>query len=119
MIKSRPDFLFNLLALVLIEEIVNAGVSSINKFSFFKSSLEDKILLKSVFERLPVLIFSDEISESSPNNLVANCSEDISKEKKRTFLLFSNSFDIFEAILVANAVLPIDGLPAIIIKSDL
>ena len=35
------------------------------------------------------------------------------------FLLFSNSFEIFEAIFVANAVFPIDGLPAIIIKSDL
>ena len=56
-----------------MEAIFNAGVSSINKLSFFKSSLDDKILLKSFFERLPVRIFSDEISESSPNNLVASC----------------------------------------------
>mgnify|MGYP003322564473 CR=1 FL=1 len=114
--KKDPQFLE-------IQNQVNVLVQKVDKKQNNDANVsgDDSRILRSSGERLNNE-FSDEISESSPNNLVASCSEDISSEKKRTFflvLLFSNSFEIFEAIFVANAVLPIDGLPAIIIKSDL
>ena len=64
----------------------------------------------------------DLILDCSERILVESCSEDISKEKKATvdldsfFLIF---FAAWKAILVAKAVLPIDGLPAIITRSCL
>ena len=63
----------------------------------------------------------DLILACSANILVDNCSEDISREKKAIvdfFPLSCNFCAALKAILVANDVFPIDGLPAIIIKSD-
>ena len=53
--------------------------------------------------------------------LVESCSEDISSEKNAIedfFPLSCKSFAALNAILVASDVLPIEGRPAIIIKSD-
>ena len=70
----------------------------------------------------PRRISLDWILDCSDKILVESCSEDISNEKKATddFSFFSKIFfAAWYAIFVANAVLPIDGLPAIITKSDL
>ena len=70
----------------------------------------------------PLLISLDLILDCSERILVDNCSEDISNEKKATdvfklfFLIFNEALN---AIFVAKAVLPIEGLPAIINKSCL
>ena len=71
---------------------------------------------------LPLLISSDLICACSDKILVDNCSEDISNEKKATddfSCLFKICWAALYAILVAKAVLPIDGRPAKITKSDL
>ena len=49
-------------------------------------------------------------------NLLTTCSEDISILKSKTAWLVCRA--TFSAILNPRAVLPIEGLPAIIIKSD-
>ena len=120
----KPYFLFNLLALVLKAEIDKFGLSSIYKDKSPKVWLDLTIFWKSLEFNCPLRIFSDEIEESSASILVASCSDDISKEKKpTTFFLFLSSIDfvftILKAMLVAKAVLPIEGLPASINKSVL
>ena len=63
----------------------------------------------------PILACSERI-------LVDNCSDDISREKKATEVLSPLSWKFLaalNAILVASAVLPIEGRPAIITRSDL
>ena len=98
-----------------------AGVSSIYKGSsaiFFEVSIN---LSNCSSEILPRLISLDLILDCSANILVDNCSDDISSEKKAiedVFPLSCNFCAALNAIFVAKAVLPIDGLPAIIIKSD-
>ncbi len=65
---------------------------------------------------------SNALASAWRNGGSVNISEDISSEKNKTlffFLRFNLSIQIFDAIFVANAVLPIEGLPAIITKSDL
>ena len=58
--------------------------------------------------------------DCSDNILCAHCSDDISKEKNNTGSFFSKlDFAALNAIFVARAVLPIEGLPAKTIKSDL
>ena len=64
----------------------------------------------------------DLILDCSARILVDNCSDDISSEKKATEVFKSFFFmfnEALKAIFVARAVLPIEGLPAIIIKSCL
>ena len=73
-------------------------------------------------ETFPLLISFDLILDCSESILVASCSDDISKEKKATVDLrpfFSIFLAAWKAMFVAKAVLPIEGLPAIIIKSCL
>ena len=64
----------------------------------------------------------DVILDCSDKILVDSCSDDISREKKviEDFFCFSNILlAALNAIFVAKAVFPIEGLPAIITKSDL
>ena len=70
----------------------------------------------------PLLISFEPILDCSESILVDSCSEDISKEKNAIDdfrRLSSKLFAALNAIFVANEVFPIEGLPAIIIKSDL
>ena len=63
----------------------------------------------------------DFIRDCSASILVESCSDDISSEKKAIddfFPLSCNFCAALKAMLVASAVLPIDGRPAIITKSD-
>ena len=94
---------------------MNKGNSEI----FFEVSIN---LSNSSSDILPLLISFDLILDCSAKILVDSCSEDISSEKKaiQDFLPSScNFFAALKAIFVAKAVLPIDGLPAIITKSEL
>ena len=89
------------------------------------------IFLKSSLDNSALRILSPDIFDCSAKILVANCSDDISKEKKTTLppstsILSPSSFSsslnfsaALKAIFVPKAVFPIEGLPAIIIKSDL
>ena len=101
--------------------ILIAGVSSIYKGNseiFFEVSIK---LSNCSSDILPRLISFDLILDCSAKILVDNCSEDISKEKKATedfFPLSCNFCEALKAIFVANAVLPIEGRPAIMIRSD-
>ena len=107
---------------MLIAAILIAGVSSIYNGSseiFFDVS---KNLSNCSSEILPRLISFELILACSDIILVDNCSDDISSEKKaiEDFLPLLCSFcAALKAILVASEVLPIEGRPAIIIKSDL
>ena len=130
-IKLISCNLFNLLALARREGIVKIGLSSIIKFRLSNLELMFAIFLKSSFDNSALRILSPEIFDCSANILVANCSEDISREKKTTFppsvsifspSVFSISLNLsaaLKAIFVPRAVLPIEGLPATIIKSEL
>ncbi|GIS31219.1 MAG: hypothetical protein Ct9H90mP3_0150 [Flammeovirgaceae bacterium] len=75
-----------------------------------------KLLPLIIFLKLPFLILSLSSSASEEINLFTICKEDISREKIATG--FSWSIDAFLIIDNTNAVLPIDGLPAIITKSE-
>ena len=107
---------------MLTAAILIAGVSSIYKGSseiFFEVSIN---LSNCSSEILPLLMSFDLILDCSDKILVDNFSYDISSEKKaiEDFSPFSCNFlAALKAMLVAKAVLPIEGLPAIIIKSDL
>ena len=111
-----------LLALLLIAAILIAGVSSINKGSsaiFFDVSKNWSNWSSDI---LPRLISFDPILACSEIILVDNCSDDISREKNATedFLPLSRiCFAALNAMFVAKDVLPIEGRPAIIIKSEL
>ena len=90
-----------------------------NSEIFFEVSINLSNCSSEIF---PLLISFDLILDCSARILVDNCSDDISSEKKaiEDFLPLScNFFAALNAILVANAVFPIPGLPAIIIRSDL
>ena len=126
-----PCNLCNLLALALNVGIVKIGLSSIYRFKSCNCEVDFAIFLKSSFVNSAFLILSPEIFVCSAKILVANCSEDISSEKNATLPpsinLFTPNSSIFSlkllatlnAIFVPRAVFPIEGLPAIIIKSDL
>ena len=93
--------------------------------------IKDMKNLKSSLDNSAFRILSPVIFDCSAKTLVANCSADISSEKKATFppstiILFPNSSSsslnflaALKAILVPKAVFPIEGLPAIITRSDL
>ena len=109
----------------------NAGVSSINNGQRSNSLAASTKRLNSISVISPRLICSDGISAASESTLAASCSDDISNEKKPTdppsidpsvpsgSNPFLRLFAMLKAILVANAVFPIEGRPAIISKSDL
>src|SRR5690606_15558093 len=69
----------------------------------------------SCFSNLPVRNFSEDRPVSEDINLVINCTDDISKEKKATPILEFTA--IFLAMDKVRAVLPIPGRAATITRS--
>ena len=93
----------------------NEGVSSMNSGAFSKLFTLTLSCSHSCFSNLPVLSFSEDKPVSDEINLVINCTDAISKEKNATGIFWFTA--IFLAIVSVNAVLPIPGRAATIIKS--
>ena len=91
------------------------GVSSMNKGAFSKVLTLTFSCSHSCFSSLPVRSFSEDKPVSLEIRRVINCTDDISKEKKATGIFWFTA--IFLAIESVNAVLPIPGRAATMIKS--
>src|SRR3972149_10223488 len=106
----------SLLAFALISRTDWAGESSIN---IDDSERRPAALVRSGqsdFERYPVLTLPAFILASEQSILITSCSRDISRLSMAiVFFLFT---PIWAAIFIQNAVFPIAGLPATIIRSE-
>ena len=105
----------NRLALARKSNIDNEGVSSINKGAFSNELTLTFNCFHSWSARLPVRSFSEERPVSQEIRRVINWTDDISREKKATGIEWSTQ--TFRAIDKVNAVFPIPGRAATIIKS--
>ena len=92
------------------------GVSSIYKGAFSSSDTFEKSLCHSSSLIWPFRNFSEEIPVSEAIILVISCTEAISRENRAMGILCSTA--IFLAMESRNAVLPIAGRAAMIIKSE-
>ena len=114
---SSPRSALSLLHFERISPTVIPGVSSINNGASMRAPAAFARFVHSCcVEILPVRSFWLSINAVEHKRRCTNCSRDISSEKNATFLCSVERL-IFFAILRTNAVFPIEGLAATIMKS--
>ena len=104
------------LALARSSDGESAGVSSMKILHLCKIFMAEVSFGQSLSASLPVRNFPCSICPNEENNRITNCSEDISmlNMATRTPCLMAAC----SAIFIAKVVLPMEGLPATMIKSE-